>query len=206
MKIIHTRSALLALFSCIAFPAAADAAVVMTVDVTDFSAVTFTATGNFASDNNTLNSSLEGFTVEDFLTTMSMAIANGSGNVTGDLTSAQGGSGPYSGLGTFDYDANDGIFKAGNDLSIYTNGAADTGNQIFSTLGVAFTGTAVVDFTAVKDFLPTVGTIGNVISGYWKSGTVDHGEIVGQWQVVPEPSAAAMLALCGAGLLLRRKR
>lgn len=64
-------------------------------------------------------------------------------------------------------------------------------DQIFTVSTPAFTGTATLNLSGYS--LPPSGTTGDILAGY--SGW--SGEIIGQYQVVPEPHALPMAAALG---------
>lgn len=172
----------------------ADAAVVLVIDISNPAAVTFTSTSANSQTNSSLNIGSEGFTIQNFFTS-SANYASATG-VGGNLAPT-GSSFTYTQLGTFNFEANNGNFVAGNDLSIYSSGGTTAGSQVFSTGTRAFNGVATVDFSSTPGALPTSGTTGNVYSGYFQSGTTGHGLLIGTFQVVPEPSS---LLICALGL------
>ena len=178
---------------------ASNASVTLQINVSNPSAVTVQAVAGVSQTDSSLSIGLDGITLENLFTT-DVNYPNTT-TFTGDL-SPSGTASMYNGLGTFDFDANDGVFTSGDDLSMYFNGV---GTQVFDTSTNAFTGVATIDFSSTPGALPAIGTSGNIYSGYFKSGTADHGEIVGQWQVVPEPSSATLL-LSGACIALVRRR
>jgi hypothetical protein len=179
----------------------ANAAVVFQVDLSDPAVTRIIATSALSGTDSNLSIGLDGITIENFFTS---SVLYPQTTTFGGNLSPSGTSVTYDGLGTFDYSDNSGNFKAGDDLSVFANA---TGAQDFSTSETAFTGEAEIDFSAAVAELPqTVGATGNVISGYFNSGTADHGEIIGQWEViavVPEPSFNCLLglgfALCATG-------
>lgn len=179
-------------------------AVVLEIDVSDPSAVTFTSSGGMSSTLSSLDASLEGFTIENFFSTEVDLF----GALGGTLSPTVGTSSAYSAIGTFNYSANNGTFTAGDDLSVYVSGSEGADSQVFNTTTAAFVGAASIDLSAFIASLPAPGTSGHIITGYFQSGTPDHGEVIGQWSVtaVPEPSSTALWALGMAGMLLRRSR
>jgi len=201
----RTKKILVCSVSSLSFIASSHAAVVLTIDVSTPGAVTFTATSEFSSTDSSLSIAYDGFTVDDFFT--SSQDYDNSSTLTGNLSPVVGSGLTYNGFGTFEFSDNDGAFKNATDLSIFSNGtgaAADT--QVFQTTSTAFTGVATFDFSASLAALPVIGTSGNVYSGYWQSGTADHGELVGQWQVVPEPSSTLLLGLGAFAMISKRRR
>ncbi|YCM42491.1 hypothetical protein V2O64_14365 [Verrucomicrobiaceae bacterium 227] len=193
-----------ALTTLLSFAGQATAAVVLEIDISNPAAVVFSATSGTSSTDSTLRRTYDGFTIENFFTT-EVTYSNLSDS-TGDLVDQLGIGPSYSGFGTFEYSDNVGDFKAANDLSIFTNEGDAVPNQVFAVGSVAFTGSETYDFSSTPAALPSPGATGNVISGYFQSGTADHGEVIGQWVVVvPEPSAA-VLGVLGMLMLVKRKR
>jgi hypothetical protein len=177
-----------------------EALVLLTIDVSNPSAVTFTSTTNVAGQNSVLTSNFDGFTVENFFTATEEL--NQETVVLGNLTTTAGGGYSYDILQTFNFDANDGVFGPGNDLTIYSFTTA--GAQIFNTATRAFTGVATVDFSDEASSLPAGGTVGQIYAGYLKSGNPQY-VLIGQWTVIPEPACALLLPL-GLIPLCRRRR
>lgn len=184
---------------------AAHGAVVFYVDVSNPAAVVFTATDAASLTDSSLNGSQEGITVDDFFSAPQDYPSMGSG-LPGNLSAVGGGAGPYAGFGTFVFEANDGAFVPGQDLSIYYGGNAGAGSQVFQSGSVAFQGSTSFNFSGSAAALPSVGTTGNVYTGFFESGTADHGEIIGEWTVVPEPSSVILTIAGGLGLMARRRR
>jgi hypothetical protein len=202
-----TRAALFVgtVSSFLGFAAQAKGALVIRIEASNPSAVTFTATALSSSTNSNLRRALDGITVENFFTA---AVNYSPSSSTGNLIDALGivSQGGFSGFGTFEYSNNDGAFGPGNDLSIYRDGGDGIFDQIFTSGSVAFAGSETYDFSSTPGALPVIGTTGNVISGYFQSGVADHGEVIGQWEIVPEPSSSALFGLGIMGLMLRRAR
>ncbi|RYD46746.1 MAG: lysophospholipid acyltransferase family protein [Verrucomicrobiaceae bacterium] len=114
----------------------------------------------------------------------------------------------YSGLATFEFDNNSSSFGAGNDLGVYMNGGgAQPNSQVYTTGVQALKGESVWNLSALGIAIPASGTTGNITSGYlFASSGGGHGIVLGQYQVIPEPSAVALGALAAGGLFLRRRR
>ncbi|WP_367872844.1 PEP-CTERM sorting domain-containing protein [Luteolibacter sp. Populi] len=175
----------------------AQAATVLVVDISNPAAVTFTSTPNFSQTNSSLNIGTAGFTIRNFLASPASIPSStlGLGNL-----SPTGSTFVYSGMATFSYEANDGNFTSANDLSVFSNGGGPgAASQVFSTGTRAFNGVLTIDLSAYVSSLPAAGVTGDVISGYFLSGTADHGETVGQFVVIPEPGS---VLLGGLGFLI----
>ncbi len=203
MKLIKSSSA--AFLITLAPLATINAAVVLVVDVSDPSAVTFTAQDAASDVSSSLNRSFEGLTIENFFTASITVSANPPRPIAGDLTPSLGiQTNPYVGTGTFDY-GNSTNFGPGNDLSVFADNTVENSQQ-FTAGQRAFNGQAIIDFSTEAAVLPSVGSTGDVITGFDPSNT-GEGLVIGQWTVVPEPSSTLMLfaALIGFGSVRRRK-
>lgn len=180
----------------------------MIIDVSNPNNVIITATGGVASTASSLSASSEGFTIENFFTSAVTYPSNST--FTGNLTPVNGTSEVYESFGTFEFSDDDGDFKAGNDLSVYALGNEGADSQIFEVGVSPFAGAANFDFSAAAASLPSVGTVGNIYSGYYLTDTggvrQDHGRLVGQYEVIPEPSSAVLCAMASVGFVLRRRR
>ena len=168
--------------------------ILITIDQYHPNAVTFTATGNFATADD--SSQLELFGVD--LTGYFSGVPDSGGALPGSLTPA-GTSSP------FDSWAGDDYFGAGTnvDLNFYSSTSSDT--ETFSTSSSAFTGTTTIDLSSFLAQLPVTGTMGEIYSGYSRNPGVP----IGMWEVVPEPSSLAQLILGGfalSGILAWRTR
>lgn len=183
----------------------ATAQILLSINDTDPSAVTVTATGLDPSVNNNTTTAnigvdlLSFFTVDEFNMTFGQDL---SGNLEGGGTGVM-----YNDVYSDNYStAGSG---ASYDMELYVDfgspGQANT--QTFSTTQPAFTGSWTIDLSSLgvqASALPAAGTEGNILAGY--SG--DVGAVIGTWQVqpVPEPAAAGLLALSlpVLGFVIRR--
>ncbi len=198
---VFFASTLLALIA----PPTVLADIILEIDLSDSSAIQIQSvpTG-LSSTDASLSIAGAGFTIENFFT--SAVTYPNTTSMAGNLSPNLGTTFVYNGLGTFDFDANNGDFTAGDDLSFYKD-ASPSGTQIFSIGIAAFTGTGTVNFSATPGALPGLGATGNVYTGFRQSGLTDHGEVIGQWRVsaVPEPSSLLLFGLTLVGLTRRRR-
>lgn len=167
------------------------AAVVLTIDVSDPAAVVITATGNGASDDSSFDI-LEGFNLIGFLTSDYAGLQDFPAGV-GTLAFSSGGDidGSYYGNFTFTDD----------NVTLYGNG----GGTATITTGVApFTGSSVFDWAAdLTSYLPGPGAFGDIQGG----DLSPVGPVFGQWQVIPEPATYAVLGgLLALGLAAWHRR
>jgi hypothetical protein len=193
MKILNAALLLAAGVTCQSFRSTA--AVVLTINVSDPSAVTWTATlaNSDTTDSIAINFN-GGITIENFFPSIEDVTTPLA--ITGNLTPS-GTSTSYDELVSFNYGS--GSVVPGRDLSVYNALVGDLDRQVFSTSVPAFTGAATIDFGGYA--LPSIGTVGNVQVGFQPS----HGGTIGSWVAVPEPggSAAALAVAC---LLIAARR
>lgn len=161
------------------------AAVILTIDISDLRNVTFTPTGAHA-ENDDETQLYYGFTL--------IAFFNASLDDS-DITYFDE-SDLYSPGGNFEYtDLTSVDFQGGTnyrDLNIFGSGFS---TQDFSTEEAAFTGSAVADLRHWAGFFAAVGTLGSIYS----DSEAAYGILLGEYQIVPEPSTVALLV--GAGLV-----
>ncbi|MEL6951778.1 MAG: VPLPA-CTERM sorting domain-containing protein [Pseudomonadota bacterium] len=165
---------------------AASSATLLTVDVSDPSAVTFTGTGA-AADVATSVDAFVGISLLDFYSSVPTGFA-----VAGSSTLTAG----------TNADLLDGEFRAGSAVNFL--GSLVVLN--FTTTDAAFSGTFTVDYTANASFLPSVGTTGSIVTG--DNLFQAFGDPFGEWAViapVPLPAGFPLLAL-GLGALYGLKR
>ncbi len=190
----------------LSFSTLSHAVTVLIIDVTNPSAVTFTSTNGASASDSSLAVGTVGFTIENFLinleTLPSLAVAGNLSVTRGSVLAA------YDTLGTFAYGSSNTALGLGDDLSLFSSSTGNNtpSSQIFENGQRAFSGVATADFSSIASSLPAAGTTGSVITGFESSGVFDHGELIGEWTVVPEPSSSFM-ALAGLSLLgLSRRR
>ncbi len=169
------------------------AAVLLTVDVTNPLAVTFTATSNFSLTNNSSFTENDGTDLIAFFTSTSTS----SGATTGTLRPA----GTTNNFNTMSPDNYSGSII---DLNLFT--IPGTEFQAYTTSTTAFTGVATINLGG--DFLPSPGASGDIRAGFYGSGSGSLSGILGTWTVVPEPSTfAPVIALAAlAGAMWSRQR
>lgn len=167
----------------------ASAAILVTVDITDPTAVTFT--GNdvqpIASDSTSV---FRGFTLLDFLTgasTQAFFTDNQSNfRARGSQVALRDIFFPTSG--------------GGDDLNIY-NSPSFGANINLRTDRRAFANTLVADLSSIASLLPGVGTFGQIILGDNPTANQRRNPVVGAYEVVgvaPVPLPAPGLLLIGA--------
>lgn len=175
-------------------------AVLISINISDISAITFTSTSNTASANSSLNASSQGFTIEEFFVgapTLTYTI----GNVTGTLTPTVGTTQTYVAVGTYDFSGGTEAFGPGNDLNFTAGGNAGANSQVFDTGTAVFSGVAILDLSGYSGNMPTVGASGSIYPGFSIGPSV-----AGEWVVVPEPSTFLLSGLAGLMGISRRRR
>lgn len=195
LKQFSLQFATLSLFTLL-LSANVNADIILTVDISDPSAVIFTTTDAFA-DGNFDGLSVNGITLKDFFDGNTFQLPGQT--VGGSIAAISSADGSTRENLTGIWVANFGGGFTPNDVAFYDRLSA--GNAIFSFDSQrALTGSAVFDLTPFEG-LPTVGTIGNV-----HFDNPDRNQILGQWQVinVPEPSTTILLAFGSVLVLLRR--
>jgi hypothetical protein len=188
MKIKNNK--ILALLAVVAGAVIANqtlADVVLNVDITDISAVTFSATGAPSAVNDSSSSSLDGASLLNLFT---VAYA--------DNQSASSGSLFGSSSDALDTDLTPFQSLTGFDLNLYA--LSGTGAiQNFSTVSPAFSGSTTFDLSGSSILL---GSTGDVIAGDTLNGS---GAVIGQWQAIPEPASIGLLGLVSCGIFFTRR-
>lgn len=187
------------LLACISLYGTTNAAILLTIDISNINAVTFAATSNNASSDSSLSASANGFTVEEFFIG-SPSVSYIIGNVTGTLTPVTGTAATYVAAGTFDFSDGTEDFKPANDLNFTAGGSTGAGSQVFTTGSPAFAGVAAMDLGSFAANLPSVGSSGNIYPGF-SQGV----QPIGEWTVVPEPSIYMIPFLALSFVFSRRK-
>lgn len=190
--------------------APAQGAVLITINDSNPSAVTFTATGSAPGVADSAHTFADGIGLANFFTTTPGLF--GLPSITAASTSLTTGVvAPVVSGSSHLYDsAQSASFSASTigDLSVYTGSGDD---QNFATGTSAFTGSATFDFAASTFYapgdLPAVGTTGGVYAGTGESFQPSAVQI-GTYQVaaVPEPSEASLVLLGVGALGLLRPR
>jgi MYXO-CTERM domain-containing protein len=175
---------------------AAGQSILININQTDPSAVTFTTTSANSFVNNSSAYNLYGADLIGYFTAAPVIVA---GTVTGTLTPA----GTTTAYTTW---IPDNLYAlSALDLNLYTTSNPQLQN--FSTSSPAFAGTAIINLSALLASLPSTGATGNIYSGNISS----PGALIGTWVVVPEPSVEAQLAfgamvLAGLAFVRRSRR
>ena len=177
----------------------AQAEVLLTVDVSIPSNVTFAATGaNAAIDTNgPLNNgiSLNGFFQAAPSATFWSAPIFGNATLMPTITQ----NAPPSPVFFMAY------LDSGTSYPLVVYGGS-YGQEVFSSSTAALSGSLLLNLSdAGSGVLPAVGTVGDIVAG----SNGDYFGTIGQWQAVPEPSTCAMALAglaCGGYSLFRRRR
>ncbi len=181
---------------------AASPSVLLTIDDSNPSAVTITATGENSAANDTGHSANDGVDLLSFFNQNDFT----AGNVV--TSTLQGGNLTLS----YNFNTGDNYSTGVNvgdllDLNLYnTDFPASSDSETFSTTQPAFTGSLTLDLSSLDpSALPAAGTTGDIIAGYG----ANPGAVIGSWQVetIPEPGIGSLLILgSGAGFTFWRHR
>ncbi len=172
--------ALAAVVMCAAGQLPAKAGVVLEIDVTNISAVNFTATGALSAINNSTTTNGDGIAVLNFFVSPYSTAYSWSTFATNTLKPSTASSLPWYTVAQADTSSG----PISRDFGI-CNGPGST-PQVFSTTSAALAGTIVVDFTEGgfdSSLLPSPGASGNVLAGY----PGNSGGVIGTWQAVAVP-------------------
>ena len=175
--------------------------VVLTVDISDISAVKFTATPSFSQTANSTIRGQDGVTLVNFFT----GSATQPISITGTSSLSMQGQGS-----TIAYDSASGS-SLGSPVNTFlglnfrNNGNEDF--QVFSLNSPVFSGYTTLNLTGNAGVIPTSGFVGNIFGG--NSNTANP--LIGQFAVIPEPATTGLLVGLGglllvAGLRFRRAR
>lgn len=192
------KSKLLAPALLLLAAASSQAAVVLTINIANPSAVVITSVANNSLATAILTVNFDGgISFRNFFTANeSITLANPL-EINGNWT-ALGASASYNEMVTFAF--NNSAVVPGVDLSIYNVDTPPQDDQNFVSSAAPFTGSSTVNMSTFTH-LPAVGTTGAVHVGFLAS----QGGVIGSWEVIPEPSTA-LLGLIGSLGLLRRRR
>lgn len=182
-----TAIGVLALTGLAASASAQNLPVLIEVDVSDLSAVTFSTTGA-APVVSTTEPGFAGVTLVEIATD----------NTSGNRSVPGGTLGPGASGGAYDNLTNSFSTLDVRDLNFW----GSPGTQVFDTSMPAFAGSITVDLSDA-DFLAP-GSTGIIIAGDSPRLDVDPNAILGSWIIVPAPGAMAMAPV--ALLAVRRRR
>ena len=169
------------------------ASVLLLVDASDPSFVTFTTTGDPPLINDSSATTFDGVTLLGFFNLP----AAGHGSMMGNLT-PHGATVSFDSWGTSDYSGTP------VDVSLY-HSILPAKAQDFATDAPAFTGMGYALGMPLGN-VAVPGSVGDIIAGWYMSGEGHGGDlrVIGQWQVVPEPSTLAWALVAPMGAVLLR--
>ena len=167
---------------------AAQAQVLLDVQISSSGTVTITTTGNASSENIT-------GALDDGVDLIGFFQGNTGGANVGAATTGLTSTG-NSGSDVFVQAYGDSLEEVTNvDLNLYNAGSH--ASEVFNTTQAAFTGTMTFALGAYD--LPTVGDSGAIYTGYRGSSTTN--EQIGTWQVVGAPEPSSWMLLLGSLVL-----
>ncbi len=172
--------------------------ILLTVDDSHPTNVTFTATGNDPATSNATHPFNDGIDLNDFFSTSIGTAYNVLAPSSTTLTTSVDST-PF-----FNESHEDDLFHTGTDVdfNFFTlrSGAGNTEN--YHTAFPAFTGMASVDLSGDAAFLPAPGTTGGVYTGFEYADNPPV--LIGEFVVVPEAGTGTFVLLGGALVLLAR--
>lgn len=180
--------------------AVSHAAVVLTVDISNLSAVTFTATPAFSQSANNTIAAQDGITLLNFFALPAPSPVSFAAGTTSTLE-ANGMTSAYNAVARSTL-SSPGAYLS---LNLYRSGSSQTEN--FATDTAAFTGALTLNLGANSSALLGLGSVGDIVGG--DSSTANP--LIGQFAVIPEPATTGLLIGLGgllavAGLRRRRSR
>ena len=173
--------------------AASRSAVVLTIDTTNLSAVTFTATSAFSQTTDSATFAQDGITLLNFFTAAAPTLP---GFVSASLHS-RGTTGAFDSVARSTY-LTPGSYRS---LNFFDNG--NSGAQSFSTGAAAFSGVLTLNLTADAGVLRAYGYQGDILGG--DSSSVTH-PVIGQYSVIPEPATTGLLIGLGCLFAVATRR
>ncbi|MCC5840220.1 MAG: hypothetical protein JJT96_08855 [Opitutales bacterium] len=173
------------------------------VDVSNPEAVVFTATGNAPLVLNEATRLFQGVILQDFFP----AGSNQGEGFTEEVFATNSALGPTNDSGDFiPYDI--ALITPGSpDLEIAHAGRFGGAYQIFDPASAAFSGSLILDLSDYM--LPSAGAIGPISTDSFLAEDFSFGEpdIIGQWQVIPEPRFyGALFGLISLAWVVSRRR
>ena len=169
--------------------------VVITVDISNSSAVTFAASDSNASVDAGLNS-YAGISLIDFLSGNTQSLDGSVNSGSLNILDSTGEPGTRIAMDRY-YSADDGFGYSLQDLTFYTQ--INHYTEV-STTAPALTGTITLDLHGLT--LPSLGSTGSVTMGDRQHAST---HTFGTYNVVPEPSALSLMGIAvGIAVMIRR--
>lgn len=199
-------AATFAIFLCVtgAPTAVAQQSLLLSVDVSNPAAVTFTTTGGAALNSDASTTFGTGFDLLNFFQGPASGYTSTAANTT--LSTFRDG------FPNYDSAATDVLSGTPVDLNIYSGFLGFLFTQTFAANTQAFVGSATFDLSSINPaLLPAIGQVGDVYSGNNTSGTaivapdpnlIVNQVLIGQYVVVPEANPGVLLSVGGALLMV----
>jgi len=193
-------------FGTIASLAVSEVPILLSIDDSNPSAVTITATSSNSYADYNGNPASAGVDLLGFFSVDEQNLSHG--QFSGGTLQGGNDGVSYDSLLSDNYSTSGGVYY---DLEVYlSSSSVGSGNtETFSTSQQAFTGTWTVNLTSLgvnASDLPAADSEGSIISG----NSANAGSFIGEWQVlpVPEPRTEGLLALgtLVAGTMVLRRR